>query len=65
MVRVEDKIGDITWSSPHPRGDGPASGKELLCLAKFSPPTWGWSGFRDNEASLWKVLPTHVGMVRK
>ncbi len=49
---------------PHARGDGPARERQQKEAVRFSPRTWGWSGYpRAPPACAW-VFPTHVGMVR-
>ena len=51
--------------SPHPRGDGPIRASLCQFPGVFSPPTWGWSGLIPNAGHAYRVLPTHVGMVRR
>src|SRR6266446_6587027 len=64
MVRC--MIYELPWllSSPHPRGDGPASRVPCPCPSPFSPPAWGWSAIGFGLLIRSGVLPTRVGMVR-
>ncbi len=50
---------------PHPRGDGPASGRGLLLAVEISPPTWGWPIKRQRDQFHFGDFPTHVGMARQ
>jgi len=65
MVRV---VGACRWKrdcSPHARGDGPGVVVGAIYNGSFSPRTWGWSEADLSGYGAKKVLPTHVGMVRK
>ena len=64
MVRRWLPLTNEWPSSPHPRGDGPASLPRRPPRHPFSPPTWGWSANRAERHARAGVLPTHVGMVR-
>src|SRR5690606_10824438 len=50
--------------APHARGDGPHAERGLDDSAPCSPRTWGWSDRYGLPNGLFRVLPTHVGMVR-
>ncbi len=64
MVRRAMETPQIAPRSPHPRGDGPPSKHRCNQWAPFSPPAWGWSGWKHSAACGTQVLPTRVGMVR-
>ena len=74
MVVLPTRVGMVRFScqqnvchvcSPHPRGDGPGGQLEGVLTAGFSPPAWGWSGYRPPDRLSLRVLPTRVGMVRR
>src|SRR5260221_13054621 len=64
MVRISWCYLVGSRSSPHTRGDGPASRFFEDVSVQFSPHTWGWSIFCISLGTGPTVLPTHVGMVR-
>ena len=65
MVRIGRRKIHAPDSSPHPRGDGPIEYNIEVGDMKFSPPTWGWSELHELASQMQRVLPTHVGMVRR
>src|SRR5436309_212073 len=64
MVRLSSLISPTGKSSPHTRGDGPASILKVAVPGWFSPHAWGWSGLGLERGAARSVLPTRVAMVR-
>ena len=64
MVRASSRLYHPSNGSPHPRGDGPAAGQDVMSADEFSPPAWGWSVDLRGRNRGRVVLPTRVGMVR-
>ena len=64
MVLSAGQCMEISFGSPHARGDGPSSGFCFMDLSLFSPRAWGWSAQLAFRCSHGQVLPTRVGMVR-
>ncbi len=65
MVRLKATLRRPRLRFPHPRGDGPPSPFSDAPLFAFSPPAWGWSGWRHDDRPADVVFPTRVGMVRR
>ena len=65
MFRIQRRGFRSVCTSPHARGDVPATGRVGEAGFRFSPRPWGCSADVDRPAVLALLLPTPVGMFRE
>ena len=65
MVRRQHVSLSNNARCPHARGDGPSVIADFTRQKELSPRTWGWSSAPAWSCPIRRVVPTHVGMVRR